>query len=476
MRNISQPKLWLVNITIFLFVSLYCFMFPLIADDLVRCNIAALSNHTFWSQLHWDYLNWTGRISAQALIYIFLNTQSFNAISIPIASIITGICFVVFIRLSYILLFWEQPQDAHLARYIILTLLVLFYLNPIHSYTETLGFKTIVVQYFWGTVLIWYILYKFPIQKTPPQTGIVKLLGFFILGLLLGNYNEIIAAATILYLLANFALNSLPKHNYIESFRKNRIPSSFLIGNIIGFIILIVAPGNYVRQTFSMQQTNTLASHFSIWDKVHILLHRYYQIPTKALLSLLVILFFALAMYFIISSKQKETFKKQIHFWLKLILGFIITLLMLTPIAYYFPGAIAKRITFIPDMLLFYTLFSLVIFNAGFICQKYGLHCSKVKISWLIPFIIMLGYFASFLTGAYAAYQFNEGRVYEIQHTANAENKDFTFTAMCPTSITNFFGRGLIGSQIGPDPQNVFNINYAHYYGAKSVNEVPCAK
>ncbi len=469
----TNLKLWSVSSCIFLFVALYNYMFPLIADDLVRCNIAALSHHAVLSQLRWDYLNWTGRMSAQILIYFFLNTQALNAITLPIAAIITGFCFVAFIRLSYILLFWEEPSDRHLNRFIILTLLILFYLNPIHSYTETIGFKTIVIQYFWGTVLIWYLLYKLQAQQKPTSAGLLKVLLLFALGLLTGNYNEIIAAATIFYILFSLWNVAGVKH-FVQTCKNNALLTSFLIGNIIGFLVLITAPGNYARQVVAMQQSDTSNLHYSLWDKIHILLHRYYQIPTKGIFSALAIILFITAIYLIFSRKKQTTYQKQIKYWLMMILGFIITLLLLTPVAYYFPGAIAKRLTFIPDMLLFYLVFSLVMFNVKFICEDKQLNCNRIKLPWQILCAIMVVYFIFFLTGTYFAYQFNQSRIQQIQHTTNAAHTDFVFIARCPNTMNNIFGRGLIGSQVGPDASNVFNIDYAHYYGAGSAREIPC--
>ncbi len=447
MQKLVNPKLLFINAVIFLFIFIFVMMFPMMHDDLAWSNINALANHTIFPHIVSDYKTWTGRISAQFLIYIFMH-RDYNAVSVPVMAMITGFSFVVLVQISYRLIFLERALDEHLNRYMILVLLLIFYFKDIHSFVAMIGFKTISVQYLWGMVFaVWLLL---NLDRSDRKDRTINFFIYGLLGLLIGLYNEMIFPCILFYFILR--LNAVVR---------NRAFISYLIGLFVGFLILIAAPGNYIRKASAMIETHTVGVHYSLYEKVKILFSLYahqahFKIECVIVVGILLILAFIL--------------KQRIGYPLKLMLGAIFSLLILTPVAYYYNGVISGRVTFISDMLLFYALIYLVVLNFRALLP----HWKWPSIHWSLLCTVMSMYFLAFLYAGYPAYQFNQARIALIKSTPDAIHHDFDFPAFCPDHINKWVGKGLIISAISPDPKSWVNTVYAQYYGAASVRELPC--
>ncbi len=445
----ANPKLLFINAIVFLFIFVFVLMFPLMHDDLVWSNINALANHTVVSHIVGDYFHWTGRISQQILAYTLFN-RSFNFITVPIMATVTAFCFVLLVRVSYHVIFMEQPSDHHLNRYMILALLIVLYVKNIHSFVEMIGFKAVTVQYFWAMVIAGWLLLKFSTQTQLDRISLLQSTLFFLLGLLFGLCSELIVPCVLFYFLMT-----------LHCSLRNRRVVAYASGLLIGFVALIAAPGNYVRKAQAMVDTHTANVHYSLFEKIKILLSLYaqqahFKIECGIVVVLLLILAFIL--------------KQRTGYPVKLVLGAIFSLLILTPVAYYYNGVIRGRVTFISDMLLFYALVYLVVLNFRALLPRW----KWPSVHWRLLCSLMTFYFMIFIYAGYPAYCFNKARIALIKDTPDAIHHDFVFQAFCPRYVNHLVGKGLIISPFDSDSNSWVNQAYAEYYGAGSVRETPC--
>ncbi|MFV9972678.1 MAG: DUF6056 family protein [Francisella endosymbiont of Hyalomma asiaticum] len=93
----------LIAILIITFFFIINYLQPLRADDFGRAYTDALSKGFIIYLLGIiasNYIHWTGRVSAQALIYLFLSKKYIH-LSVFLINIINSVCFYLFILYSY---------------------------------------------------------------------------------------------------------------------------------------------------------------------------------------------------------------------------------------------------------------------------------------------------------------------------------------------------------------------------------------
>ena len=98
-------------------------------------------------------------------------------------------------------------------------------------------------NYLWTTTII--LLFLLLIRKNYLKDSGFKIIGMFILGIIAGWTNENTAFGLIVITLGTLIIEK-------REFKKRKILKyqlSGLIGSILGFIMLIIAPGNFVRSS-----------------------------------------------------------------------------------------------------------------------------------------------------------------------------------------------------------------------------------
>ncbi len=428
---------------VFIFFCIFAIVltFPLIQDDVLYSLFAALQQHQLWLRVWANYMDWTGRLFAQVLIYSFLN-QQFNFIEIPLIAGITAGFFLLFLRLSYRIVFQSQAE-MNLQYYLILTLALILYLLLCHDFFEVIAFKTPAIQYFWVIVFVAWLLEQ--LSKVKPNVAFWHLELSFILGLLIGLSNEIVVLCVFFYL-ALIWRNAL----YNQRLR------AFCFGLCFGFFVLMIAPGNQARMVVSQRLLDISGVHFSWMEKLHILLHDYASVPFKWVCFVLVLGL----LIWVWKTRGRPTYA------LKWLAGAIFSLLILWPVAYCYDGVIAGRVTFISDLLLFYTL-----------------ACLWVETGWRLPFRIHTSIWALALAlcfvllwyDAYQDRQFDQARIALIQSTPDAAHHDFVFHGFCPKPWFFFNANQLMVESLGSETKFWKNQAYALYYGAGTVRQVECA-
>lgn len=214
-------------------------------------------------------------------------------------AILKSIVFVIFVIQLY--LFSNQSSRSKPILYFIIFSLV-WLVFPI--FRETMLWTTGVANYLFGMVILLFFIYPFYnfYLKENNSSFRGKSILFLFVGIIAGWTNENSVAAVIFLLISLYV--------YLI-YKKKKIPSwviSGSIGLLIGFFIMILAPGNFVRVSEETDNiTQTLSSLVS--DRFGNVFF-YYQSYGKVQF-LLLLYFILLGLIFVL--KRKEFYSKQIQ-------------------------------------------------------------------------------------------------------------------------------------------------------------------
>ena len=181
---------------------------------------------------HNHYYTWGGRtvvhIIAQFLLYVSPLT----------ADILNTIVYLLYTILVYLHIKGKGKHDVLLFAGVNI---LVWLIQPVFG--ETILWLTGSANYLWGTtfILLFLLPYRLWDNQSPQKYIIFKSLGLFLLGIIAGWTNENAVAAAILMSVIFLA--------YYRT-QKWKIPAWAIcgcIGALIGYIIMITAPGNFVR-------------------------------------------------------------------------------------------------------------------------------------------------------------------------------------------------------------------------------------
>ena len=220
--------------SIFMMMLVLNLLTPLIADDysyslsLDRTKINSVMDVINYQW--WHYFNWGGRTIAHTLAQIFLLFPK------TVFSIVNPIIYVLLIYLMYLHIRGEK-EDKPI--YLILIHLGLWFLLPVFG--QTCLWLIGSCNYLWTTVLILWFLWIY--RKNNTSASIYKIIGIFLLGIIAGWTNENTSAGLLVIIIGYLIIQKIV--NKKSKFSKVQI--SGLIGALIGFALMILAPGNYIR-------------------------------------------------------------------------------------------------------------------------------------------------------------------------------------------------------------------------------------
>lgn len=240
MKKLKSIKLPNKQQTIIILVSIFLMMLvlnlltPLLADDysyslnLDKTKINSLMDVVNYQW--WHYFNWGGRTVAHTIAQFFLLFPK------VVFSIANSIIYVALIYLMYLHIRGNR-EDKPL--FLLLIHLGLWFILPVFG--QTCLWLIGSCNYLWTTVIILWFLWIY--RKNKENLSIIKLIGIFLLGILAGWTNENTSAGLLVILLCYLIMTKIP--NKKEKISKLRIVGFF--GALIGFAIMILAPGNYIR-------------------------------------------------------------------------------------------------------------------------------------------------------------------------------------------------------------------------------------
>ncbi|MBP3891856.1 MAG: hypothetical protein J6D29_06765 [Solobacterium sp.] len=218
--NLWDTKMHRIMSVLFLLVLLLNFMTPYISDDFLY------SIHNGFLDLfkreYIQYMTWTGRSVAHIIDRILL------ALPKIIFDVLNSLCFVYLTHLVYVHVKGNQEKED-VSLYVLLVSLI-FLCVPFFG--QTVLWQTGACNYLWMSVIVLVYLKQFRWkEKANP-------IWMFVFGIVAGWTNENTAGALILLLLY-----------FVIRYKDLRNGAHYLgiVGVCIGFVMMILAPGNAVR-------------------------------------------------------------------------------------------------------------------------------------------------------------------------------------------------------------------------------------
>lgn len=238
LKNISnKQKILLILSGIFLLMLVLNYLTPLLADDYSYSNMldgSPINNikDIIINQIE-HYFKWGGRSISHTIAQIFL-----VFVSKSIFNILNSLAYILLIYLIYKL---AKPEYKDKPSLLIVIHLLLWFILPVFG--QTCFWIIGSCNYLWTTLIILTFLniYK-NIDKN--KNSIFKTIFMFILGIIAGWTNENTSFGLLVIILGILTTRKL-------EYKKQKLPiwtKTGLIGTLVGFIILIIAPGNFIRK------------------------------------------------------------------------------------------------------------------------------------------------------------------------------------------------------------------------------------
>ena len=225
---------------------------PLIADDFTYSFVynedRSLQNlgDVFASQYN-HYFLWGGRAVVHALGQIFL------LLGKPVFNVVNSLGFVLLSLLIYLHI--NCFQKTRVSLFVGINLLLWFFAP---AFGESTLWVIGSANYLWGMLLVLAFLLPFRLyavrQNVMQNHMVFHVIWMFLAGVLAGWTNENTGAgllAILVLMMAYFWINKL------------RIPKwsvSGLLGALVGYAAMILAPGNYVRATYFENKDSLLTT------------------------------------------------------------------------------------------------------------------------------------------------------------------------------------------------------------------------
>ncbi|MDU1889199.1 MAG: DUF6056 family protein [Dysgonomonas sp.] len=236
---LNKRSLGVILLISFIYIMMYIlnYNYPINTDDWdYRCifptneRLDSLSGLLTSQYNH--YFMWGGRTVVHVICQVLLMLDFW------LTCAINTLAYVALVYLMY-----RIANKNNIANPFVLFLchVAVWFLQPI--FCETVLWKTGAANYLWGTLIILsfiYFYYTYYWDKERKE-GAVRTILFFMGGIIAGWTNENMGVALIFYIIASFFLYRK------EGMVIPRWTISGLIGAVIGCVVMLIAPGNYVR-------------------------------------------------------------------------------------------------------------------------------------------------------------------------------------------------------------------------------------
>ncbi len=238
MKKIKNIKLtkkqqkYIILFSIFIMMLILNCLTPLIADDysysfgVDNKRISSILDIILRQAEH--YMEWGGRSIAHALANFFL---MYPKIIFNISN------SAIYTLLVYLIYKHSKTTNEDKPLFLILIHFCIYFLTPVFG--QDCIWLIGSCNYLWTTVIILLFL-LFYRNKENKKDKIWLVIAMFLLGIISGWTNENTSFGLIIITLLSIIVNK----------GKEKIPKykiSGLVGTIIGFIVMIAAPGNYIR-------------------------------------------------------------------------------------------------------------------------------------------------------------------------------------------------------------------------------------
>lgn len=224
---------YLAVLVSFTAILIYNFLTPLMSDDLLFDASVYNTPLDIIRMEYKQYITWTGRSVLQIILKVFSLMPKW------VFNICNSICFVGCMLLVYVNVKKKEKYDTWM--YVIINLLMW---NFSVEFDQTVLWLGGACNYLWGIVIILgFLTYFKKVLRSGGKVGRPYVTGLvlFMLGVLAGWGNENTSGGAIL-----IAVLYMVCH-FLEYRKINRLSICGLAGMIIGFLLMLLAPGNRSR-------------------------------------------------------------------------------------------------------------------------------------------------------------------------------------------------------------------------------------
>ena len=274
----------------YILVTIYEFLTPNMSDDIIYGDKVAEANSFFdlFAQEYEHYLTHGGRSIAHFILRIFLfvgNKGVFN--------VVAGAVFVLLSLLIYANVDYKKQYDLR----VYIGILILFWVfEP--AISNTVFWETGACNYlFTAAIMFGYITVFRRACQRKDKPGIGFATGMFFFGVAAGWCNENSSGGVIFLVLALMFMKWLEKRD-LSGIRAFMVTG--LLGNILGFLVMIMSPGNTSRAAGAEEAHTGLLALAARFLKITLIIKDYY------IVLLLVFVVVAIAVSYRASSGEEE--------------------------------------------------------------------------------------------------------------------------------------------------------------------------
>lgn len=237
-KFIDKNQIKIMLLLIFISMLALNFLTPLLADDysygLNLANKKLTGIIDIYNYQIWHYFNWGGRTIAHTFAQTLLMFPK------AIFNIVNSIIYTCLVYLIYLHGKLNRKEKNSRNSYLILLIhLILWFIIPVfgQSFIWLIG----SCNYLWTTVIVVYFLLLF--RKNEKENKWYKIIIMFLIGILAGWTNENTSAGLIVILFSTLIIDKITTKKW--NLTKTKVAG--IVGSLIGFVLMICAPGNYVR-------------------------------------------------------------------------------------------------------------------------------------------------------------------------------------------------------------------------------------
>ncbi|MDT2470338.1 DUF6056 family protein [Enterococcus avium] len=240
----TRIKLGIILTCIFIFMFILNSMSPLVYDDYSYFVKTGSIKTIFTDEFH-QYMNWTGRSVVHLILRLFTKLPK------PFFNVYNSLMFTILIYQSiYLASLYKENIKKNLLFKISIIFSLLWLFTP--SYHEVFLWMAGSINYLTAIIIMLSFILIYhkaiidnQIVKRLRKTNYWKIIRVFIFGIAAGWCNENTSAGTFLIVLGYVVIYVIFKKRKIEKWM-----ISGLLGNIIGFLFMVLAPGNSVRSAY----------------------------------------------------------------------------------------------------------------------------------------------------------------------------------------------------------------------------------
>ncbi|EMF0285274.1 hypothetical protein KGD03_000026 [Enterococcus hirae] len=257
----SNRHLFIVLFCIFGFMLLLNSMSPLVHDDYYYF-VKTSSIKTILFDEYQQYMTWTGRSVVHIIFRFFTKLPKiyFNVYNSCIFSLL-----VYQIIMFSSIVKERTTKNVYLKAFIIFALMWTFTpaFNNVYLWLAgSVNYLTAMV------IMLSFILvyHRYIAESEEQNNSLFKTIGMLLLGIVAGWCNENTSGGTLFIVIAYTVLSYFYKKKKIEKWM-----IAGIVGNIVGFLFMVMAPGNDIRATYFHR--STLSTAWKILDAIPAISH-----------------------------------------------------------------------------------------------------------------------------------------------------------------------------------------------------------